>query len=117
LGWGKTQLEHFDAPQLAEYRRCWHDPAAIHGMCSDYRAGTTINLEHDTSDIEIKLECPVLAFWGTGGVMHTLFDMEAEWRRRCSQLEVATLPGGHFFVDQYPQETAAKLKLFLTKAG
>ncbi len=117
LGWGKARLEDFDQAQLAEYRRCWRDPAAIHGMCSDYRAAATIDLAHDTADIGVKLDCPVLAFWGTGGVMHKLFDMEAEWRRRCSQLEVATLPGGHFFVDQYPREAAAQIKTFLTKAG
>jgi haloacetate dehalogenase len=50
-------------------------------------------------------------------VMHKLFDMEAEWRKRCSKLDVATLPGGHFFVDQFPLETAAQIKNFLAKAG
>ena len=113
LGWGKAKLEDFDSWQLSEYRRCWRDPAAIHGMCADYRAAATIDLAHDTADIEVKVACPVLAFWGTGGVMHKLFDMEAEWRKRCDSLEVATLPGGHFFPDHLPRETAARLLTFL----
>jgi len=113
LGWGKARLEDFDAAQLADYRRCWRDPAAIHGMCADYRAAATIDLAHDTADISVKLDCPVLSFWGTNGVMHNLFDMEAEWRRRCNRLETATLPGGHFFVDHFPRETATRLKSFL----
>lgn len=113
LGWGKTRLEDFDLEQLGEYRRCWRDKAAIHGMCADYRAAATIDLDHDTTDIAIKLECPVLAFWGTGGVMHKLFDMEAEWRRRCNRLDIATLPGGHFFADQFPRQTAERLQMFL----
>ncbi len=117
LGWGKARLEDFDAAQMADYRRCWRDPATIHGMCSDYRAAATIDLAHDAADISTKVACPVLAFWGTGGVMHKLFDMEAEWRKRCSNLQVATLPGGHFFVDQFPRETAAQITSFLAKAG
>ena len=82
-------------------------------MCSDYRAAATIDLEHDSADIGVKLSCPVLALWGSGGVMHKLFDMGAEWRQRCNSLETATLPGGHFFIDQLPRETAAQLQTFL----
>ena len=114
MGWGKAKLEDFDSGQLAQYRRCWRDPAAIHGMCADYRAAATIDLAHDTADIETKLACPVLALWGTSGVMHRLFDMEAEWAKRCADLKVATLPGGHFFIDQSPAETAELLNAFLT---
>lgn len=113
IGWGKTRLEDYQPAQLAEYRRCWRDPANIHGMCSDYRAASTIDLEHDGADIDVKVACPVLALWGTEGVMHKLFDMGAEWRGRCSLLDTATLPGGHFFIDQLPRETAARLQAFL----
>lgn len=113
LGWGKAQLKDFDAAQLAQYRRCWRDKATIHGMCADYRAAATIDLAHDTADIATRLDCPVLAFWGSGGAMHKLFDMEAVWRKRCNNLETATLPGGHFFIDHMPRETALRLELFL----
>ena len=30
-----------------EYLRVQRDPANIHGMCEDYRAGTSIDLDHD----------------------------------------------------------------------
>ncbi len=113
VGWGKTALENFDSEMIAEYRRCWRDPAAIHGMTADYRAAATIDLAHDTADIDKKVACPALAMWGTLGAMHRLFDMGAEWRKRCADLETATLPGGHFFVDQYPEETARLLQRFL----
>jgi len=54
VGWGKTRIEDFDAVQIAEYRRCWRDPAMIHGSCSDYRAAATIDLVHDGADIDTK---------------------------------------------------------------
>ena len=45
--------------------------------------------------------------------MHQCFDMAAVWGQRCSDLRTATLPGAHFFVDQFPKETAAILLDFL----
>jgi haloacetate dehalogenase len=113
VGWGASSLESFDREQLDAYRRCWRDPGMIHGSCSDYRAAASIDLEHDDADLGSKVECPVLAFWGLTGLMHGLFDLEAEWRKRCSRLTTATLRGGHFFPDQLPAATAERLAHFL----
>jgi len=112
VGWGKTTIADFDAAQLGHYRRCWRDPAMIHGSCSDYRAAATVDLEHDGADISRKVEAPSLVFWGANGLMANLFDMEAQWRKRISNLSTAILPGGHFFPDQSPIETAAVLRAF-----
>lgn len=117
VGWGKARLEDFNAEQLAEYRRCWRDPAMIHGSCSDYRAAATIDLEHDADDIGKKVSCPALVFWGSLGLMGKLFDMEAEWRKRIASVVTATLPGGHFFPDQFPRETTQILKDFLLRSA
>jgi haloacetate dehalogenase len=114
VGWGTSRLEDFDASQLAEYRRCWRDPRMIHGSCADYRAAATIDLALDTADLARKIAAPTLALWGSRGVMHRLFDIGAEWQGRCAQLTRATIPGGHFFVDEFPQQTAAALESFLT---
>ena len=103
VGWGKTRLEDFDQEMLADYRRCWRDPEMIHATCADYRAGATIDLEHDAADIERKVTCPTLAFWGSNGLMHKLWDIEAKWRERCGHVRPASLAGGHFFIEQFPQ--------------
>jgi len=113
LGWGATSLAGFDQEQLAEYRRCWRKPEMIHGSCSDYRAAASIDLEHDGADIGTKVACPTLVFWGENGLMHKLFDMETEWKKRCANVVPARSPGGHFFPDAYPAETAARLIRFL----
>jgi haloacetate dehalogenase len=99
---------------FADYRRCWRDPAMIHGSCSDYRAAATVDLEHDRADIDKKVQCPTLAFWGSAGLMHKLFDIAAEWQKRCADVRPASLPGGHFFVDQFPAETAKILEEFIS---
>lgn len=113
VGWGATRIEDFDPEMLAEYRRCWRDPGMIHGSCSDYRAAASIDLEHDQADIDSRVQCPTLAFWGSSGTMHRCFDIAEAWRQRCTAVCAESLPGGHFFVDQFPNDTARVLMSFL----
>ena len=117
VGWGKSKLADFDPGALAEYRRHWRDPGMIHGSCADYRAAAGIDLEHDGADIDRKVSCPTLVFYGATGAMAALFDLPEEWRKRCSDLTAASLPGGHFFVERFPEETARILSDFLTARG
>ena len=113
VGWGASRIGDFDQEQLAEYRRCWRDPAMIHGSCSDYRAAASIDLAHDEADLERKVLCPTLVFYGASGQMAQLFDIPAEWRKRFAAQRNASLPGGHFFPDQFPERTAEILIGFL----
>lgn len=116
VGWGAAKLTDFDTRQLAEYRRCWQNPDMIHGSCCDYRAAATIDLAHDTADRARKIQCPTLVLHGSKGVMAGLFDIPAQWKKLCANVSEATLPGGHFFVDQFPEETATLLLNFLQSA-
>jgi haloacetate dehalogenase len=117
VGWGASKLADFDPEMLAEYRRCWRDGGMIHGSCSDYRAGATIDLDHDGADLDNKVHCPTLVVWGSAGVIQKYFDIAAAWRARCTAVSTATLPGGHFFIDQFPDETALILDQFLRNPG
>jgi haloacetate dehalogenase len=74
-----------------------------------------VDLRDDSEDIGTQLRCPVLAFWGNTGLMHRYFDIGAEWRKRCADLRTASLPGGHFFVDQFPGESTVILEKFLVQ--
>lgn len=113
VGWGATKVSDFDPELLAEYRSSWRDPAMIHGSCSDYRAAASIDLAHDAADVARKVSCPTLVFYGASGAIAKLFDIPAEWRKRCEKTREASLPGGHFFVDQFPNDTARILIQFL----
>ena len=107
LGWGGAELRDF--PEIDAYRAAWRDGAAIAGMCNDYRAGVGINLEHDRADVGRVLEMPALVLYGADGVMAQHFDVTAVWGARLSDMRAKAIPGGHFFVDQSPRETAAAL--------
>lgn len=113
VGWGASKLSDFDPEQLADYRRCWRDPAMIHGSCCDYRAAVGPDLADDTASQGRKVQCPALVLYGSKGVMAGLFDIPAEWRKLCANIREASLPGGHFFVDQFPDQTTGILLEFL----
>jgi haloacetate dehalogenase len=110
-GWG-SNLEHFDPRALAEYERCFCDPATIHASCEDYRASATLDLEHDAADAMRKLECPLLALWGAKGVVHRLFDPLEDWRAVAHDVRGKTLPCGHYLAEEAPDETFAELAAF-----
>ncbi len=116
VGWGATRLADFDRAQLAAYRRAWRDPDGIRGSCADYRAAATVDVQLDAADLHRQVDCPALVMWGSRGVMAQLFDMRKVWSSRFSRMSCADLPGGHFFVDQFPNETAGILRAFLLDA-
>lgn len=87
----------------------------IHGSCCDYRAAGTVDLAHDRADRGRQVTCPALVLYGASGLMAQLFDLQAVWSPRLADLRTVALPGGHFFVDQHPHETAACLEQFLVQ--
>lgn len=97
----------------AEYLRCFKNPATVHAMCEDYRAGASIDLEHDEADLSRKITCPLLVLWGEQGPVGRLFDVTAVWRERAANVSGRSLPGGHNLQYDLPTETLAELRAFL----
>ncbi|MEV6338791.1 alpha/beta hydrolase [Nocardia vinacea] len=114
---GATNVSNLDPDQVAEYRRTWRLPSVIHASCQDYRAAVTIDLEHELADADRVVQCPTLAAWGSEGKMGRLFDLRAIWESRCAQLQIAKIPGGHFFVDEQPVLTAKMISDLLETPG
>jgi haloacetate dehalogenase len=96
------------------YMRAYTDPANIHGMCEDYRAGASIDLTHDAADLEKKIACPLLALWGAKAPMGRLFDVLAIWRERATQVSGKALSTGHNLQEDDPAATLAEIRAFLT---
>lgn len=107
-------LEGYTPAALAEYERCFVDPAAIHAMCEDYRAGASIDLEHDEADHNRKIECPVLILWGARGAVGALQRPLAVWRSFATDVRGHAIEAGHYLVEERPDETFAALASFLT---
>jgi haloacetate dehalogenase len=97
------------------YAECLSDPATAHGICEDYRASVTIDLEHDREDLAAgrKIACEFLALWGAEGVIEKCFDALAEWRPWAPQVQGGALPCGHYIAEEAPELLLAQALPFL----
>jgi haloacetate dehalogenase len=98
---------------FAEYLRTFRDPAGIHGACEDYRAGASIDLEHDAADLTNKITCPLLTLWAEKGPMNRLFDVLAVWKELGTNVSGKAIPAGHFMAEEKPQDVLTELTKFL----
>jgi haloacetate dehalogenase len=114
LGWGGASLTDFDAAALDAYRESWRRPATIASMCNDYRAAIDVDFADDAADLGRRVSCPALVLYGADGKMAQAFDVPATWADRLADMRARTAPGGHFFPDTAPDETAGILLEFLT---
>jgi haloacetate dehalogenase len=100
------------APQL-EYRRRNGTAEGVHAMCEDYRAGASIDLQHDAADLGKKIRCPLNVLWAEGGAMDKIYDVLAIWRERGRNVVGKGMPGGHNMQEGAPAEVLAELQRFL----
>jgi haloacetate dehalogenase len=96
-----------------EYLRTNSTPANIHAMCEDYRAGASIDLEHDAADLSKKIQCPLLALWGLKAPMARLYDVLAIWKERGVNVSGKGLPTGHNLQEEAPEAVLSELRAFL----
>ena len=100
---------------VAEYMRCC-TPEQIHGVCEDYRAAATLDLDMDAADFEAghKITCPVLVLWGDKSHVEQHFNPREAWPRYAANLVgMRSVPSGHYPQEQAPEETLAELVRFL----
>ena len=100
---------------MAEYIRCFSDPAAIHGACEDYRAGAGVDFRHDEADFgRRRIACPVLAISSQLYLARRSTDVAGAWRDWADDVRGHTIEGcGHFVAEEAPQETLKALEAFL----
>ena len=98
-----------------EYSRVQNNMPNIHGMCEDYRASASIDLEHDKADIDKKnkVKAPLLTLWAAKGAMGPLYDVLAVWKEFGTTVSGKALSGGHNLQEDVPGEVLAELRTFL----
>lgn len=118
-GWG-SGLDAHPPEALADYERAFADPAARHAMLEDYRAGASIDLEHDAASAEIgqRITVPTQVLWGDGGVVGANAESPLQvWRRAAVEPGLVTgravAGAGHFLVDEQPADVLAGLRELL----
>ncbi len=114
-GWGGG-IDGFDAAALGAYRATWRAPDTIRAMCNDYRAAIAVDFDLDAADLDRTVGCPALVLFGADGIMAREFDVPETLTPQLSDMRSCALPGGHFFPDTHPEETAQELLSFLASA-
>ncbi len=112
--WGADK-DFYTDEAFAEYSRCFQDPSCLHATCEDYRAGASVDLEHDRADLERKIEAPLLVLWGDKGLVGRTYDVLEVWREKARHVEGHAVASGHFVPEEAPGETLAALKDFFGK--
>ena len=102
--WGNSS-DYVTEEAFTEYYRCLQNAETIRATCEDYRAGASIDLEHDKADMDQKLSCPLLVLWGELGAMHKLYDVTETWRERAADVNGWPVKCGHFIPEEAPEAT------------
>jgi haloacetate dehalogenase len=117
--WYGGSPEQMGAEAYADYRAAIHDPATVHAMLEDYRAGLGIDRAHDEADRRAgrRLACPTLVLWSLKDDLPRLYgDVLAVWRPWCGALQGHGIDSGHHMAEEAPEELAASLLRFLAAA-
>lgn len=109
----------FDPAAVAEYIRCFSDPAAIAASCADYRAAAGIDLDHDDADAAAGtvVDAPVLALWGEHSFVGRTYDVVDVWRSYAREVTGCALPADHYLPEEQPELVAEHLHSFLAESS
>jgi haloacetate dehalogenase len=86
------------------------------GMCEDYRAAATIDLEHDRADRAAgrRITAPLRVLWGERGIVGRLFDPLALWRGVADDVSGRSVDCGHYLPEELPDEIEREIRAFLS---
>jgi haloacetate dehalogenase len=116
-GWG-TPPAAFPPEVRAAYVAMLRDPARVHAICEEYRAGATRDREHDAADRRSgrRIACRLLALWSGRGPLGDWYTVAGGplglWRAWADDVQGRPLDAGHFFPEEVPEETAEALADF-----
>ncbi|WP_434154050.1 alpha/beta fold hydrolase [Pseudomonas sp. JZ134] len=114
MGTRSAGLAPFMDGAFEEYLRCLKLPGTARGICEDYRASATIDLEHDRADRAANrmLTMPTLALWGADGIVGKCFDPLAEWKKVAANVQGKALPGGHYLPEEVQEALLDEVTAF-----
>jgi haloacetate dehalogenase len=103
---------------LDAYRAQLDDPAFVTAMCEDYRAGASIDREHDDADRGRRsIACPIRSLWAGAGALPRFYaDPLEPWRVYAPEITGGPIDGAsHFLVEDAPEQVGSDLAAFLRR--
>ncbi len=94
-----------------------HNPAVVHGMIEDYRAGLTVDREDELRDriAGRRVTCPLLCLWSTrDDLKHFFGDPREIWRSWAMDVTGHGIESGHHVAEENPADLANSLRRFFS---
>jgi len=108
---------YLDPLGYQDYLACAANPAVIHAICEDYRAGATFDRLLDQSQKgSVMIDCPVQVLWGSKGALAEWYDVLAVWREWAHDVQGHAIEAGHFIPEESPACTTSALRGFFLAA-
>ncbi|MDB6145285.1 MAG: putative hydrolase [Pseudomonas sp.] len=116
MGSRSAGMAPFADEAFSEYLRCLKLPDAARGICEDYRASASIDLDHDRADIAAghKLNLPLMVLWGAEGIVGRCFEPLKEWQQVATDVQGKPVPAGHYIAEEAPELLLAEVLPFLS---
>jgi haloacetate dehalogenase len=101
---------------VAAYTDAFRRSDVRHAMMQDYRAGATIDHEHDLADRAAGhiVDCPVLVLWEEGRFSQNETPLDI-WRAWAGHVEGLAIPGGHLQAEEQPDIVLEAIRPFLAR--
>lgn len=106
------------APEAVKaYTASYENPDAVAAMFADYRAGATLDWDHDKTDKQAgrKIAAPLLLLWGTHYLRERGRSHLDVWRDWAEDVTAIPLDSGHFLAEETPKACAEALLDFFTE--
>jgi haloacetate dehalogenase len=111
------RVEAMGAENHADFLAAIRDPGTVRAMLEDYRAGLTVDREHEEADRAAgrRVTCPTLVLWSARDDLEELHgDPRTIWRNWTSDLrDGRPIDSGHHVAEDAPDELVAALVPFL----
>jgi haloacetate dehalogenase len=114
--WYTGNPERMGAENYEEWRAAVHDPDVVRAMLEDYRAGLTVDRDHEDADRSSgrKVEHPLLVLWSLQDDLEELFgDPLPIWRNWATNVRGHGIDSTHHMAESAPDTLSLLLSGFL----
>ncbi|MDQ2653302.1 MAG: alpha/beta hydrolase, partial [Chloroflexota bacterium] len=117
--WYAADRQSMGEENYQDFLSAIHNPATVHAMCEDYRAGLGVDRAADDEDARAgcRLGCPLLFIRAKRDDLGDLYeDPLGIWRLWADNVREVVLDCGHHMAEEAPDELTTALQDFLRAA-
>jgi haloacetate dehalogenase len=115
--WYRNDPDSMGLENYGDYHRAIHDPATVHAMLEDYRAGLGPDRAADEADMAggRTLACPTMVLWAARDDLGAMYGDPLEiWAAWARDLRGQAVESGHHMAEEIPRELAARISDFVS---